>query len=252
MKIPRKHIFLAAVVVALTAAGISYATIPGDNKFFNACMLNGVGTIRLIDKSLPSTNLMSHCTDKETEISWHQQGLQGLQGLQGPKGDPGKDGTNGTNGTNGKDGVSVTSAAEPAGANCAAGGVQLTAANGVNYVCNGVDGKDGAQGAVGPPGPPGGAGATTLFAHVAANGNLLSGNGVTSAMWDLTGEYIVTFNRDISSCVPLVTNEAGTAGEITATHYGQIGVTVETFESNAAPGGGPNHTDSPFYLAVIC
>jgi hypothetical protein len=144
------------------AGGIAYATIPDANKVFTACMLKGVGTIRLVDKSLPSTNLMSRCTDKETEISWNQAGQPGAVGPQGLKGEAGapgtngtdgtpgadgKDGANGTPGTDGKDGVSVTSAVEPAGANCADGGSKFTAANGVTYACNGAPGSG-----VGPTG----------------------------------------------------------------------------------------------------
>jgi hypothetical protein len=59
-------------------------------------MLKGVGTIRLIDKSLPPTNLISHCTDKETELSWNQSGPAGSRGPKGetgpvgPKGEPGE------------------------------------------------------------------------------------------------------------------------------------------------------------------
>jgi hypothetical protein len=141
-----------AVVTALAGAGgVAYATIPGPGNVYTACMLKGVGTIRLIDKSLPATNLMSHCTDKETETSWDQAGQPGPAGPQGLKGDPGPPGTNGTNGTDGRDGASVTTAAEPPGANCAVGGVQLTALSGVAYVCNGSDGKDGANGIDGGP-----------------------------------------------------------------------------------------------------
>src|SRR5919197_4648738 len=144
----RRTIVVAITAVAALAAagGIAYATIPDSGNVYTACMLKGVGTIRLIDKSLPSTNLMSRCTDKETEISWNQAGQPGPAGPQGAKGDPGAQGTNGTNGTNGKDGVSVTTAAEPTGTNCAAGGVQLTAASGVSYVCNGKAGADGTNG----------------------------------------------------------------------------------------------------------
>src|SRR5437867_3442230 len=157
----KKKRWLTAAVGALLAAaiagGVAYATIPGPGNVYSACMLKGLGTIRLIDKSLPSTNLMSHCTDKEAEISWNQAGQPGPAGPQGAKGDPG---TNGTNGTDGKDGVSVTTASEPAGDNCAGGGLQLTAANGVRYVCNGKDGTNGADGhdgvsvtsAIEPPG----------------------------------------------------------------------------------------------------
>src|SRR5436190_19792640 len=132
----RKRLLTAAtgVLVAVAiAGGVAYATIPGPGNVYSACMLKGVGTIRLIDKSLPPTNLMSHCTDKETEISWNQAGQPGPAGPAGAKGEPGTPGTNGTNGTNGKDGVSVASASEPAGANGAGGGVQLTAVDGVSY-----------------------------------------------------------------------------------------------------------------------
>jgi hypothetical protein len=137
------------VVAAAIAGGVAYATIPDPGNVYSACMLKGLGTIRLIDKSLPSTNLMSHCTDKETEVSWNQAGQAGPPGQHGLKGEPGAPGTNGTNGTNGadgKDGVSVTTASEPAGSNCADGGVQLTAPNGVGYVCNGKAGANGQDG----------------------------------------------------------------------------------------------------------
>jgi hypothetical protein len=98
---------VGALVAAAVAGGVAYATIPGPDNVYSACMLKGVGTIRLIDKSLPSTNLMSRCTDKEAEISWNQAGQPGPQGV---KGEPGAPGTNGTNGTAGRDGVSVTTA----------------------------------------------------------------------------------------------------------------------------------------------
>jgi hypothetical protein len=61
----------------------------------------------------------------------------------GKAGADGKDGANGTNGADGKDGVSVASAVEPAGGNCANGGSKFTAANGVTYACNGAPGSGG-------------------------------------------------------------------------------------------------------------
>jgi hypothetical protein len=144
----RRLLSAAGTLVAVAiASGIAYAAIPGPGNVFAACMLRGVGTIRLIDKSLPSANLMSHCTDREAEISWNQAGQPGAAGAQGAPGAPG------TNGTDGKDGFSVTTAAEPAGTNCAGGGVQLTAVSGVSYVCNGASGQRGEQGPEGPPGP---------------------------------------------------------------------------------------------------
>jgi hypothetical protein len=182
---------VGALVAAAIAGGVAYATIPGPDNVYNACMFKSLGTIRLIDKSLPSTNLMSHCTDKETEISWNQAGQPGPPGPQGAKGEPGAPGTNGTNGTDGKDGVSVTMASEPAGANCGGGGVQLTAANGVSYVCNGkagADGKDGANGTNGADGADGADGVSVTSAVEPAGSNCANGgskftaaNGVTYA-----------------------------------------------------------------------
>jgi hypothetical protein len=130
---------VGALVAAAIAGGVAYATIPGPDNVYSACMLKGLGTIRLIDKSLPSTYLLGHCTDKEIEINWNQAGQPGPPGPAGPQGPKGDTGTPGKDGTNGNDGVSVTTATEPAGSNCPAGGVRLTAVNGVSYTCNGRD-----------------------------------------------------------------------------------------------------------------
>jgi hypothetical protein len=57
----RKRLLVSAagtLVAAAIAGGVAYATIPDANNVYNACMLKSLGTIRLIDKSLPSTNLM--------------------------------------------------------------------------------------------------------------------------------------------------------------------------------------------------
>ena len=159
---------VVAVAALAAAGGIAYATIPDSTKTFNACMLNKVGTIRLIDKSLPASDPMSHCSSTlEAPISWSQLGQPGpvgpagpqgpkgdagpagTDGPQGPKGDtgangpagadgaagpagpPGPKGDPGPAGPNGQDGAGVVSASEPAGPNCANGGSKFTAANGV-------------------------------------------------------------------------------------------------------------------------
>jgi hypothetical protein len=129
-----------------TAGGVAYATIPGDGNVYTACMLKSVGTIRLIDPSLPSTNLMSHCSSLEAQVSWNQKGQPGLAGAAGKDGIDGSDGAAGKDGASGNDGVSVTTAAEAPGAHCPGGGVQLTAVSGVNYVCNGTKGSNGNDG----------------------------------------------------------------------------------------------------------
>ena len=140
LRLARRRVVLAfAAAVGLVAtAGFAYATIPDNNKLFTACMLKNVGTVRLIDSSLPSSSLMSHCTSLESTVAWNQQGQAGTPGAMGPAGAAGRDGSDGKDG---HDGVSVTES--PAGTSCANGGVALTAANGTGYVCNGADGGSG-------------------------------------------------------------------------------------------------------------
>lgn len=120
----------AAIAAFAIAGGIAYATIPGPGNVFAACMLKNIGTIRLIDKSLPATNLMSRCTDKEIEVSWNQTGQPGPAGPQGKTGPAGQDGTPGPAGPQGPPGEK---------------------------------GDKGDQGDPGPPGPPGsGAGLSSI------------------------------------------------------------------------------------------
>jgi len=130
----RRTVVVAGIVaIALAAAaGIAYATIPSSGSVYTACMLKGVGTIRLIDTSLPSSNLLGHCTAFETQVSWSQNGQPGAPGPQGPqgaKGDPGASGATGAGGPQGPQGA------------------------------KGDPGAPGATGATGPAGPTGPAGA---------------------------------------------------------------------------------------------
>lgn len=116
----------AVAVAALAGAGIAYATIPSGGGVYSGCMLKGVGTVRLIDPSLPASNLMSHCSSIEQLVTWSQQGPAG------PPGGPGAPG---------QDGKSVVMG--DAGTNCSNGGVSLTVGADTRYVCNGADGQDG-------------------------------------------------------------------------------------------------------------
>jgi len=72
-------------------------------------MLKGIGTIRLIDTSLPASNLMSRCTDRETEIFWNQASQAGPSE---PQGQTGAADQNGTDGADGQDGI--VAAGDPA------------------------------------------------------------------------------------------------------------------------------------------
>jgi hypothetical protein len=121
-------------------------------------------------------------------------GPTGPAGVAGPQGIQGLAGTNGTNGINGSNGFNalVKTTAEPAGANCVAGGTKVETGldannNGVldlaeinaaqtTYVCNGVQGVQGIQGVAGPSGvagpqgPTGPTGATGLQGPVGPTG----------------------------------------------------------------------------------
>jgi hypothetical protein len=100
-------------------------------------------------------------------------GAAGPQGIQGVPGLAGMNGTNGTNGTNGLNAATLTTV-EPAGVNCATGGVKLEFGPDVNgnglldageivpaltkYICNGAVGAQGTQGTTGATGLTGAAG----------------------------------------------------------------------------------------------
>jgi len=114
----RSALLVVGAIVLLVAAGVAYATIPDGNGVYTACRLNGVGTIRLIDPSGPSSSLLSHCTKLETEVSWNQVGQKGDTGAPG---------------------VSPTVTSVAVGdSHCPAGGAAITdAAGSTAYVCSG-------------------------------------------------------------------------------------------------------------------
>ncbi len=126
---PRRKgvLVLVGAVALLAVAGVAYATIPDGAGVYTACRLNGVGTIRLIDPSGPSTSLLSHCAAFETQITWNQKGQKGEAGAPG------------------QNGVSPTVAQLSAGdSHCPAGGAAITDAAGTPaYVCSGQNGADG-------------------------------------------------------------------------------------------------------------
>lgn len=96
------------VVLGVTViGGAAYAAIPDSGNVYTACMMKGFGTIRLIDPSLPASNLRSHCSRFEQQITWNQSGQPGAQGPAGPagpqgaQGDPGPQGPAGGSGNSG-------------------------------------------------------------------------------------------------------------------------------------------------------
>ena len=174
------------------AGGVAYATIPDSGNVYTACMLNKVGTIRLIDPALGNSSLMGHCVAAETQISWHQQGQ---------KGDPGIPGTNGTNG------ASPTVAQLAAGdSHCVAGGAAITdAAGSTAYVCSGQDGKDG-QSFAGTFTSPNG----QFSLKVADAGVVITGPGTSITLGvDVRGTGTVTVNAGFLHTV--ATDETDTA-----------------------------------------
>jgi hypothetical protein len=131
----RRAAIVSVTIVVLfgLAGGIAYATIPSAGGVYTACRLNDVGTIRLIDPSLATSSLLSHCTRLETQIQWNQQGQRG------DAGPPGTAGTNGTSPT-----VAQLAVGE---SHCPAGGAAVTDANGSTaYVCGGQNGVNGQPG----------------------------------------------------------------------------------------------------------
>jgi hypothetical protein len=94
----RLLVALAVFGVALGVGGIAYATIPSGSGVYTACVLNGLGTIRLIDPSLSHADFESHCTPLEKQVTWNQTGTTGPQG---PPGTPGSRGATGPTGASG-------------------------------------------------------------------------------------------------------------------------------------------------------
>ena len=138
----------ASLAATLVAGGVAWATIPATGGVINGCYRvsedDQKGQVRVVNDA-------ASCKTNEAPIAWNQVGLQGPkgdkgdQGIQGRQGENGTNGRDGANGTDGANGVSVTSAAEPAGSNCATGGSKFTAANGTTYACNGVEGPPGSS-----------------------------------------------------------------------------------------------------------
>ena len=135
---------MGASIVLVMAGSVAWAAIPSEGSVYTACMLKNVGTMRLIDRSLPAGNLMSHCKPAfEIEVSWNQKGQPGVPGQPGATGATGAPGPQGEKGDKGDPG--------PVGA----------------------DGQPGAQGPQGEQGPAGSPGQNGLSGYEITTGELI-------------------------------------------------------------------------------
>ena len=107
-KLARRPVLIAvaAAGLAVTGAGVAYASIPDSGQTYTGCMLNNVGTLRLIDPSLGGNNPMGHCFGRETQVTWNQKGQPGAPGPAGPPGPAGETGPIGPAGLTGAAGPS--------------------------------------------------------------------------------------------------------------------------------------------------
>ncbi len=201
---------LLMVAALAVAGGIAYASIPSGAGVYTACKLNATGTIRLIDPSLPSSSLLSHCIALESQITWSQNGqpgpagATGPQGPQGPKGDTGATGPAGpagADGAPGKDGA--TGAQGPKGDTGATGPAGPAGPAGAK----GDTGDTGPQGPPGSKGDTGPAGSGAIWANIRSDGLLRQHTAdVVAASEVRTGIYRVTFTRDVTTCGVNVTS----------------------------------------------
>jgi Collagen triple helix repeat (20 copies) len=194
------RIVVAVAVLVLGTAGAAVATTVVTNAFtdasgvFHACVTK-VGTIRLIDTSLPTSSPLQHCNAQlETEVVWNQVGPQGLPGPQGIQGPPGEGGPQGIQGETGAPGAM---------------------------------GPQGPRGDQGPPGPPGSIGSLQAFritvhvfdnsgradaiaacppGSVVSGGGFFEGNGTVEDSFPFENGW-----RVISSGIPLLERTEATA-----------------------------------------
>ena len=100
----RRLVLAVTVVVALTAAGVAFATIPDSSGVIHGCYTKSGGSLRVIDASVTS------CKSGETELDWNVQGPAGPKGDTGPPGPAGPTGPAGQTGPQGPQGPAGTPA----------------------------------------------------------------------------------------------------------------------------------------------
>ena len=211
----RVTLAITAVAIVAIAGGVTYAVADiGGGGVINGCYKAQNGQLRVID---PATD---HCLPSEKSISWSQTGPQGPPGPTGPAGPQGPTGPQGPKGDTGPTG--------PAG----------------------PTGPQGPKGDKGDPGTP----ATSLWAVVSgSDGSLFRSSGATASSRIATGQYAVTFNRDVTACSYLATignpqTSAPPPGTILTAL--RVGTTDAVFVLSTDLAG--THSDRNFHLAVFC
>jgi hypothetical protein len=173
---------IGAVVGLALAGTAAYATIPDSGGTIHACMLNKLGTIRVID---PSAGQKCSAT-LETPLDWNQKGV-GARGPTGPAGSNGPPGGTGARGPTGPAGPQGTTGAR------------------------GPTGQIGTTGSKGDRGPTGAAGA----GGPRASGEIYGGDGtappqlyesknIVSVSRVAKGEYCVSLDPSIDFSTTVV------------------------------------------------
>jgi hypothetical protein len=212
----RRRDLVAALVGGATAialaGSVAWAAIPGEGNVYTACMLKNVGTVRLIDKSLPPGSLMSHCKPSlEVEVSWNQRGQQGVPGQPGTSGVTGPAGPSGEKGDKGDPG--------PAGADGTPG-------------AQGPQGERGPQGEQGPPGA--GGDGPVAWARVGRVAGLIADSGVNGVRVISSGLYwFACFDLAVPISQLQATGKTTPAGDNAAVHS----YAIPAFPHCAAPYG---------------
>lgn len=126
VKVTASFLFAALVIcLGLFNTGAAYAQTANNNIVY-ACYQKENGQLRKVSGP-------NQCRPSELPISWSAAGApgpQGPQGIQGPKGE------------RGEMGPAPRITTEPAGSNCANGGLRVSDAEGDHFVCNGAPGAN--------------------------------------------------------------------------------------------------------------
>jgi hypothetical protein len=191
-----------------------------------------------------------------------QQGMQGPQGLQGPTGATGATGATGEQGDQGLQGTTGATGEQGLQGTTGATGEQgLQGATGVTGPTGptGPTGQQGLQGSTGATGQQG-APATNLFAAVDAAGSFTAtrSSGVTASSRPANGNYLITFDQDVSNCVYLPNQESLTAqASASDARVGFSEAVPVTGNTNQVrvflyDKGGSSGVNRSFELAVFC